>query len=35
LTATVAVAAIALIAVWQFYLFTTFKNPLGVSDAQG
>jgi hypothetical protein len=35
LAATMAVAAIALIAVWQFYLFTTFKTPQGVFDAQG
>jgi hypothetical protein len=35
LIATAAVAAIAVIAAWQFYLFATFKNSQGVFDAGG
>ena len=33
--ATVVVATLAVIAVWQFYLFATFKNSQGVFDAGG
>jgi hypothetical protein len=33
--ATAVVSAIAVIAVWQFYLFATFKNSQGVFDAGG
>ena len=33
LTATLAAAAV--IAAWQFYLFAAFKNPQGAFDAQG
>jgi hypothetical protein len=33
--ATVFVAAIALISVWQFYLFASFKNSQGAFDAGG
>ena len=35
LIATVVVAAVAVIAVWQFYLFATFKNAQGVFDVGG
>jgi amino acid permease len=31
----VVVISIALIAVWQFYLFVTFKNTDGIVDVQG
>jgi hypothetical protein len=31
----VGVAALAAIAVWQFYLFAKFKDSQGVLDAQG
>jgi hypothetical protein len=33
--ATAAVTAVALIAVWQFYLFATFRNSQGVFDPGG
>ncbi len=33
--ATAMVGAIAVIAVWQFYLFATFRNSQGVFDAGG
>ena len=29
------VVVIALVAVWQFYAFVTFKNAAGVADLQG
>jgi uncharacterized membrane protein len=29
------VAVIALVAIWQFYAFVTFKNAAGVADLQG
>ena len=35
LIATAAVAVLAVIAAWQFYLFATFKNSQGVFDAGG
>ena len=35
LSAVVSVIAIAALAIWQFYLFVTFKNPQGVVDVQG
>ena len=35
LAATGVVAALAVIAAWQFYLFATFKNSQGVFDAGG
>ena len=35
LIATAVVAALAVIAVWQFYLFATFKNSQGAFDAGG
>lgn len=35
LVATAAVAALAVIAAWQFYLFATFRNSQGVFDANG
>ena len=33
--ATAVIAAIAVIAAWQFYLFATFRNPQGVFDPGG
>ena len=33
--ATAVITVIAVIAVWQFYLFATFKNSQGVLDASG
>jgi hypothetical protein len=33
--ATAVVAAVAVIAVWQFYLFATFRNSQGAFDAAG
>ena len=30
-----AVAALAAVALWQFYVFVTFKNATGVVDVQG
>lgn len=30
-----AVVAMAAIAIWQFYLFVTFRNPQGVLEEQG
>jgi hypothetical protein len=30
-----AVGALAAIALWQFYVFVTFKNPAGIVDVQG
>ena len=35
LVATTAVGAMAVIAVWQFYIFATFKTPQGAFDASG
>jgi Kef-type K+ transport system membrane component KefB len=35
LAAVVGVMSIAAIAVWQFYLFVTFKNTQGIVDVQG
>lgn len=35
LIVTTAVAALAAIALWQFYVFVTFKNAAGVVDIQG
>jgi hypothetical protein len=35
LAAVVGVIAIAAIAVWQFYLFVTFRTSQGVMDLQG
>lgn len=35
LTAVVGVMLIAAVAVWQFYLFVTFKSSSGVLDVQG
>lgn len=35
LSAVVGVMAIAAVAVWQFYLFVTFKTSHGVVDVQG
>jgi hypothetical protein len=35
LIATAVVAALAVIAAWQFYLFASFKNSQGVFDAGG
>jgi hypothetical protein len=35
LLATAGVAVVALIAIWQFYLFVTFKNARGVADPNG
>lgn len=35
LIATALVAAIAVIAAWQFYLFATFRDSRGVFDAGG
>jgi hypothetical protein len=35
LFATAAVAVIALVAAWQFYLFATFKNAQGIADPNG
>jgi Kef-type K+ transport system membrane component KefB len=34
-SAIIAVMSVAFIAVWQFYLFVTFKNTNGGLDAQG
>ncbi len=33
--ATAVVAAVALIAAWQFYLFASFKNSQGIFDPTG
>jgi hypothetical protein len=33
--AVIALTAIAAIAIWQFYLFATFRNPQGLVDVQG
>ncbi len=33
--ATAVVAAVAVVAIWQFYLFATFRNSQGVFDAGG
>ena len=35
LAAVIRVILIAAIAIWQFYLFVTFKNAEGLFDAQG
>lgn len=35
LAAVVAVSAVAAVAVWQFYLFATFKESPGLFDVQG
>jgi hypothetical protein len=35
LSALIIVMSIAVIAVWQFYMFVTFKNPNGIVDVQG
>jgi hypothetical protein len=35
LIVTTAVASIAAIALWQFFVFATFKNAAGVIDIQG
>jgi len=35
LSAVIGVISIAAIAIWQFYLFVTFKNAQGVVDVQG
>lgn len=35
LIATAAVAALAMIATWQFYLFASFRNSQGAFDAGG
>ena len=35
LAAGITLASIAAIAIWQFYLFVTFKNPQGLVDVQG
>ena len=35
LLAVIGVMAIAAIAIWQFYLFATFRNSHGVVDVQG
>jgi hypothetical protein len=35
LAAVIGVVAIAAIAIWQFYLFVTFKDSLGLVDVQG
>lgn len=35
LIVTTAVAALAAIALWQFYVFATFKNTAGAVDIQG
>ena len=35
LSAIIVVMSIAIIAVWQFYMFVTFKNTNGIVDAQG
>ena len=35
LFAIIAVMSIGVIAVWQFYLFVTFKNTNGIVDVQG
>jgi hypothetical protein len=35
LAAVIGVMLIAAIAIWQFYLFATFRNAQGIMDAQG
>jgi predicted exporter len=35
LAAVIGVSLIAAIAIWQFYLFVTFKNTQGLMDVQG
>jgi len=35
LAAGITLASIAAIALWQFYLFATYKNPQGLVDVQG
>ncbi len=35
LAAVIGVTSIAAIAIWQFYLFVTFKNAQGLVDVQG
>lgn len=35
LAAVVGLMALAVIAIWQFYLFVTFKDTQGLFDAQG
>ena len=35
LSAIIVVTSIAVIAVWQFYMFVTFKNTNGIVDVQG
>ena len=35
LAAIIGVASIASIAIWQFYLFVTFRDAQGVVDVQG
>ena len=35
LAAVAGVIAIATVAVWQFYLFVTFRNSQGIMDVQG
>ncbi len=35
LSGIIVVMSIAVIAVWQFYLFVTFKNTNGIVDVQG
>ena len=35
LSAAIGVISIATLAIWQFYLFVTFKNAEGVVDVQG
>lgn len=35
LSAVLGVMAVAAVAVWQFYLFVTFKNSHGLVDVQG
>jgi hypothetical protein len=33
--ATLGVIVIATVAIWQFYLFVTYKNLTGIADTQG
>ena len=35
LSALIGVISLAAIAVWQFYVFVTFKNQMGLVDVQG
>lgn len=35
LAAVIALMSIAAVAIWQFYLFATFRNSQGLVDAQG